>query len=87
MDTLLIDFSLSLVFGLYDYCYYKHSHVQMFNVPGQSQIIIILFETGFHVFQVGLKLTMLAKKLPELLILLAPPRDYRLARACQLTLC
>lgn len=56
MDTLLIDFSLSLVFGLYDYCYYKHSHVQMFNVPGQSQIIIILFETGFHVFQVSLKL-------------------------------
>lgn len=59
----------------------------MFNFPGQSQIIITLFQTGFHVFQVGLKLTVLAKEKPELLILLAPPWDYRLARACQLTLC
>lgn len=39
----------------------------MFNFPGQSQIIIILFETVFHVFQVGLKLTVLAKEKPELL--------------------
>ena len=47
----------------------------MFNIPGQSQIIIIiLFETGFRVSQVGLKLALLAKEKPELVILLPPPQ-------------
>lgn len=47
----------------------------MFNFPGQSQIIIIiLFKTGFHISQVGLKRALLAKEKPDFLILLPLPQ-------------